>query len=116
MNKYRAEGGIWAEDPEYPATDWREEAANDDTRLGYWEWIDNQRGIDDNMPPQPPPAESGYTYWQLIDDLSAAAALINRIGAAYDGRVSGWSPANLIYEAGYLLHHVTDLTAQVEHE
>jgi hypothetical protein len=33
----------WGEDEEYPVQDWRMEVANDDTRLGYWDWVDNQR-------------------------------------------------------------------------
>lgn len=32
-------GGYWeGEDPESPLADWKYEVANDDTRLGYWEW------------------------------------------------------------------------------
>jgi hypothetical protein len=27
------------EDPDYPCDDWKYEVANDDTRLGYWEWV-----------------------------------------------------------------------------
>lgn len=28
--------------PEYPVEDWRREVNNDDTRLGYLEWVDHQ--------------------------------------------------------------------------
>ena len=31
-------GGNWGEHPSHPVTDWQYEAANGDTRLGYWEW------------------------------------------------------------------------------
>lgn len=31
--------GIWGEHRDYPAADWRYEVQNDDTRLGYWEWV-----------------------------------------------------------------------------
>lgn len=34
---------IWADDPEYPVSDWQLEVANDDTRLGYWQWVEAQR-------------------------------------------------------------------------
>lgn len=35
-------GGRWGEHPDYPVDDWREEVANNDTRLGYWEWVESQ--------------------------------------------------------------------------
>lgn len=31
----------WAENPDYPIEDWKLEVANDDTRLGYWDWVDS---------------------------------------------------------------------------
>ena len=34
---------VWAEDPEYPSENWRYEADNGDTRLGYWDWVEAQR-------------------------------------------------------------------------
>lgn len=33
----------WAEDPKFPASEWRREAWEDNTRLGYWEWVQHQR-------------------------------------------------------------------------
>lgn len=35
----------WEDDPEFLAEDWRYEVANGDTRLGYREWVENQRDI-----------------------------------------------------------------------
>lgn len=32
----------WAEDTTHPVEDWQFEVANDDTRLGYWEWVKAQ--------------------------------------------------------------------------
>lgn len=32
----------WDEHPEYPLDDWKHEVANDDTRLGYMEWIEGR--------------------------------------------------------------------------
>lgn len=32
-------GGHWSAHPKYPVTDWQYDVANDDTRLGYWEWV-----------------------------------------------------------------------------
>ena len=33
----------WVENPEYPVSDWQEDVANDDTRLGYAAWISAKR-------------------------------------------------------------------------
>lgn len=33
----------WSEDEVFPAADWKAEVANDDTRLGYWEWVAHKR-------------------------------------------------------------------------
>lgn len=35
-------GGYWGEHPDYPVEDWRREVGNDDTRQGYWEWVESQ--------------------------------------------------------------------------
>ncbi|SEC75870.1 Uncharacterised protein (plasmid) [Tsukamurella tyrosinosolvens] len=32
-------GGTWSSHPGWPLEDWRYAVQNDDTRLGYWEWI-----------------------------------------------------------------------------
>jgi hypothetical protein len=33
-------GGYWdGEHPEYTLADWRQLVAENDTRLGYWEWV-----------------------------------------------------------------------------
>lgn len=31
--------GYWDSDPDYPLSDWKYEVANDDTRMGYHEWV-----------------------------------------------------------------------------
>lgn len=38
-------GGTWGETEHYPVEDWRYEVANDDTRLGYWDWVMTQMEI-----------------------------------------------------------------------
>jgi hypothetical protein len=43
MSEHAGWFDVWADDPEYPSSDWRAEVANDDTRLGYWQWVANQR-------------------------------------------------------------------------
>jgi hypothetical protein len=39
----KAADSHWDEDPQFSVGDWRYEVANDDTRLGYQEWIEHQR-------------------------------------------------------------------------
>lgn len=34
-----AHGGHWQDHPDYAFSDWQYEVANNDTRLGYWEWV-----------------------------------------------------------------------------
>lgn len=34
---------VWASDPDYPVEDWRAEVTQDDTRLGYWDWVAHQK-------------------------------------------------------------------------
>ena len=36
-----ANGGTWGKHPDHPVEDWTYEVANGDTRLGYWEWVEN---------------------------------------------------------------------------
>lgn len=31
--------GHWENHPDYPLDDWKQEVANDDTRLGYHQWV-----------------------------------------------------------------------------
>jgi hypothetical protein len=33
----------WSEDPDYPVSDWQFEVRNNDTRLGYREWVERRR-------------------------------------------------------------------------
>ena len=35
-------GGYWSEHPNYPSEDWKLLAANNETRRGYWEWVEAQ--------------------------------------------------------------------------
>jgi len=39
----------WGEDPDYPLEDWRYEVANNDTRLGYWEWVAAEKEANDDV-------------------------------------------------------------------
>jgi hypothetical protein len=32
-------GGWWGEHPDHPARDWSAEVSENETRLGYWEWV-----------------------------------------------------------------------------
>jgi hypothetical protein len=33
----------WAENPDHPLSDWKAEVADDDTRLGYADWLAARR-------------------------------------------------------------------------
>lgn len=48
INKY----GFWNDHPRYPASDWKYEVQNNDTRIGYWEWV-LQRIIEGAEMPSP---------------------------------------------------------------
>lgn len=46
MDSNKGKGRVmsqWYEDREYPVRDWQHEVANDDTRLGYRDWVNDQR-------------------------------------------------------------------------
>lgn len=33
----------WGEDPDYPRVNWRYEVGEEETSLGYWDWVETQR-------------------------------------------------------------------------
>lgn len=35
----------WGQDNRYQLIEWRAEVENDETRLGYWAWVDHKRGV-----------------------------------------------------------------------
>lgn len=37
-----ADGDVWGEHPHYDRSSWRHEVSNEDTNLGYWEWVVHQ--------------------------------------------------------------------------
>lgn len=39
---------VWSEDQEYPRSAWVEQVTNNDTNLGYWEWVSHSREIQTN--------------------------------------------------------------------
>lgn len=41
------ERGMWGEHPDYPVQDWQSQVADDDTRLGYWQWVANEKQFAD---------------------------------------------------------------------
>ena len=36
----------WDEDPRYPATDWKEEVSQDETRQSYREWVESRKAAE----------------------------------------------------------------------
>ncbi len=47
LRTYRNPDDMWKEDPEFPRKDWQYEVANDDTLLGYWDWVYDQKAQKD---------------------------------------------------------------------
>lgn len=37
--RLKAQYGYWGEHPACPVTDWQYEVSNEDTRMGYWEYV-----------------------------------------------------------------------------
>ena len=35
----RQHGGYWSEHPLWPSDKWRDEVTNEETRVGYWQWV-----------------------------------------------------------------------------
>jgi len=42
-NCRRYHNDYWGEHPEHLVSDWKREVAEDDTRLGYWAWVQRRR-------------------------------------------------------------------------
>lgn len=39
----------WEEDPAYEVSEWRQEVVDDNTRLGYLDWVDHKRESEGNI-------------------------------------------------------------------
>jgi hypothetical protein len=52
---------VWASDPQFPRSDWKHEVENDETHLGYWEWVESQREGQTGQPIQLV-NKNGYLY------------------------------------------------------
>lgn len=44
--KYATSDGGWGQHGTYPLEDWQHEVGNDETRLGYWEWVAHQLSVE----------------------------------------------------------------------
>jgi len=51
--------GHWDSDPRFPVEDWKAEVANDETRTGYWAWVEHKIDLGD---PDPEPGPT-YDVW-----------------------------------------------------
>ena len=38
-----AKDNYWDDDPEWPSSDWRFDVSEENTRLGYWDWVAQMR-------------------------------------------------------------------------
>lgn len=41
--KYGLEADYWGQDDEHSVSDWQAEISDNETRLGYWDWVEAQR-------------------------------------------------------------------------
>jgi hypothetical protein len=48
----------WQGDPDYPVSDWQSDVANNDTRLGYLDWVEHNRESAQDDETATPPADS----------------------------------------------------------
>jgi len=39
----------WAEDKTYTRADWHMSVANEDTQLGYWDWVEHMKEVYDGL-------------------------------------------------------------------
>jgi hypothetical protein len=47
-------GGIWKENDKFPVADWQRDVSEDNTRLGYWDWLLGKLEIAAAIPPDLP--------------------------------------------------------------
>jgi hypothetical protein len=40
------DGMYWEPDTDYPVEDWKAEVAANETRLGYWDWIESKHELE----------------------------------------------------------------------
>ena len=45
---YKIPDDVWGNDPEFSRADWGYEASQNDTNLGYWEWVAHRREAAEN--------------------------------------------------------------------
>lgn len=60
---------VWASDPDHPKQDWKDEVENDETHLGYWEWVESQREQQADAPAgaRRVRTSDGYTFTEQPD-------------------------------------------------
>jgi hypothetical protein len=39
----------WTQDRHHPVEDWKAEVAADETRLGYWAWVENKKTREEDL-------------------------------------------------------------------
>lgn len=60
---------LWAAHDEYPVCDWQHEVNNDDTRLGYIDWVNHQLHLDDFETEVQPAAPTKKYHVHLIETV-----------------------------------------------
>jgi len=59
--------GLDGEHPDYPRKDWKYEVTNDDTKLGYWDWVSHKAEADADETSGMPTVEQVRNYLSNLD-------------------------------------------------
>lgn len=62
--------GIWGQCEDFPRRDWAYEASNNDTQLGYWDWVISKHDVD---PQAADPVERAVTEDDVRQVINTAA-------------------------------------------
>lgn len=76
---------LWASDSIYTKDAWRREVAEDETHLGYWEWVEAQRDLVSEPALIVRDSPAGYEFWNVNDGWTSDMAQATRFDGGADG-------------------------------
>lgn len=80
------EADLWADIPDFPREDWRDEAGAGDTQLGYWDWVESQlsQREDEILNATSFPAEDITTYLEIANEALKDGNFFDHCAEALD--------------------------------
>lgn len=93
--------GIWGQCEDYPRRDWAYEAGNNDTQLGYWDWVITKHDLE---PGDAEPSERMVSEHDVREVVNAAADEV--LEAAGNPETGVTDAINLLVNAA--LHRLFD--------